>query len=80
MLKMMYECTDCGFESDVEDITNLDGQCRACGNHHGNVIYASRMNPKEFLTELSKMSEKDIAKYAEAIKICAEDIVENDLF
>ena len=77
---MVYGCTDCGFESDVEDITNLNGQCRACGNHHGNVIYASRMTKDEFIIELAKMSEKDIAKYAEAIKICAEDIVENDLF
>ena len=47
MLRMMFECTDCGNEGDVRDITNLSGQCPYCGNHHGNIIYGSRMNPKE---------------------------------
>ena len=79
MLRMMFECTDCGCEADVRDITCLDGQCPYCGNHHGNVIYASKMTKDEFVTELSKMSEKDIAKYANAIKYMAEDFVENGL-
>ena len=80
MLKLMMECTDCGYEADVIDIANLDGCCPKCHGHAGNVIYGSRLDAKAFLTELYTMSEKDIAKYADAIKICAEDIVENDLF
>ena len=76
MLRMMFECTDCGNEGDVRDITNLSGQCPYCGNHHGNIIYGSRMNPKEFLTELSKMSEIEIAKYAQAIQLIAEDLID----
>ena len=79
MLKLIMECTDCGYEGDVIDITCLDGCCPACHEHSGNIIYGSKMTSKEFLTELYKMSERDIAKYAEAIKVCAEDIVENDL-
>ena len=79
MLKMMFDCTDCGHEGDVADITNLDGQCPYCGNHHGNVIYGSKMDKNDFVEELSKMSEANIAKYAQAIQLMAEDIVDNGL-
>lgn len=79
MLKMMFECTDCGHAGDVADITNLDGQCPYCGNPHGNVIYGSKMNKDDFVEELSKMSETNIAKYAQAIQLMAEDIVDNGL-
>lgn len=79
MLKMMFECTDCGHLGDVGDITNLDEQCPYCGNHHGNIIYGSKMDKDDFVEELSIMSEVTIAKYAQAIQLIAEDIVDNGL-
>lgn len=79
MLKMMFGCTDCGYTEDVRDITNLDEQCPHCGNHHGNIVYGSKMHRDDFLEELSKMSEANIAKYAQAIQIIAKDIVDNGL-
>ena len=79
MLKMMFGCTDCWHEGDVEDITNLDEQCPHCGNHHGNIVYGSKMNKDDFVEELSIMSEVTIAKYAQAIQLIAEDIVDNGL-
>lgn len=79
MLKMMFGCTDCGYTEYVIDITNLDEQCPHCGNHHGNIVYGSKMHRDDFLEELSKMSEDNIAKYAQAIQIIAKDIVDNGL-
>ena len=79
MLNMMFECTDCGREGDVEDITNLVGPCPYCRNPHGNIIYGSKMDKDEFVEELSKMSLANIAKYAQAIQLMAEDIVDNGL-
>lgn len=78
MLKMMFGCTDCRHGGDVGDITNLDGQCPYCGNY-GNIFYGSKMDKDDFVEELSKMSEANIAKYAQAIQLIAEDIVDNGL-
>ena len=78
MLRMSYIC-DCGYEDDVEDIESLDGCCFRCHEHRGNVHYVSEMTHEEFLRELANMSEKDIAKHAYAIQICAADICDNQL-
>jgi len=37
------------------------------------------MTSEQFIEELSKMTEKDIIRYAKIIEICAEDIVESKL-
>lgn len=78
MLKMLYTC-DCGAEGEVTDLEGLIGYCPACHAHHGEVHYASAMTPSQFIEELSKMSEREIAKYAYAIQVCAEDIIESNL-
>lgn len=78
MLKMLYTC-DCGANGEVEDVENICGCCPVCHAHHGEVQYYSNMSAEEFIEALSKMSEKEITKYAYAIQICAEDIIENKL-
>ena len=78
MLRMRYWYV-CGAEDDVDDLTNLDSCCPRCHSHHGEVRYFSSMNSEEFLKELSNMTDKDIAKYANAIQLCATDIIENNL-
>lgn len=79
MLKIVFGCTNCGHVEDVGDITNLDEQCPYCGNHHGNIVYGSKMYKDEFVEELSKMSEANITKYAQAIQLIAKDIVDSGL-
>lgn len=80
MLRLGYECADCGFSEDDFDIDNewmLVGQCPRCGDHHGNMMYMTDMKIGEFVEELAKMDEKDIVKRALAIKIIAECLVED---
>ena len=80
MLRLMMECADCGYqdeEVDIDDDWALVGQCPRCGDHHGNVMYFTEMKIGEFVEELAKMDEKDIAKRALAIKYIAEGIVDN---
>lgn len=80
MLRLGFECTDCGYSEDnfdVKDEWMLVGQCPSCGNHHGNMIYMTDMKIGEFVEELAKMDEDVIAKSSLAVKIIAECLVED---
>lgn len=73
-LKMLQQCSNCKMEYDVPNLLNLDGWCSYCNEHRGNIMYFCDMSVEDFILELSKASEGEIAKYAQAIKICADDL------
>lgn len=79
MIRMFYACICCDAAGEVNNIENLDGWCPNCNAHNGEVSYYSHMTSEEFIEELSKLTEREISKYAKAIKICAEDICEYKL-
>lgn len=79
MLKLTYECLDCGATDRVSDLTNFDGCCPNCHKHWGNMQYYSEMSSDEFVEALANMSPKDIAHYATAIHYAVQDIWANDL-
>jgi tRNA G26 N,N-dimethylase Trm1 len=83
MLKMLLKCDNCGFSCNANDyggsIEDLDGHCPNCGSHHGEVQYYNNMTAEEFINELAKMEENEIAKCANAIQICAKDIIDEGL-
>jgi NAD-dependent SIR2 family protein deacetylase len=80
MLRLSLECADCGYsESNIDTSADymLVGQCPRCGDHHGNIMYFAEMSASEFIEELAKMEESDIAKRSLAIKLIAESLVED---
>ena len=76
MLRLNWKCTKCGEIGVVEDLTNdsdeLNGACPNCYRHKGEVEYSTNMSIDEFLSELAKMNKNEIAKYSNAINICAD--------
>lgn len=76
MLKMKWYCSGCNSEGDVENPSEICGGCPKCTRHRGEVEYSCDMTVEEFLTELTKMSESEIAKNAYAIQECANDLID----
>ena len=76
MLRITLLCSNCGYEEDIKDLTNLDGLCPNCHEHHGEIVYNCNMSEAEFIQELARMNEKSITKYANAILLCAKDLSE----
>jgi len=75
MIRLYYNCSNCGANDEVDDITNLDGCCPVCHEHHGEISYGCMLKANQFILELSKMTENEIAKYSEAINIAAKSLV-----
>lgn len=75
-LKISWNCSSCQASGTVDDLGEMYGMCPKCGRHHGEVEYICEMTKDEFVEALSKSDEMDIAKYAYAIWICAEQLAE----
>lgn len=78
MIRMTYECTNCKARGDVENITNIDGCCPNCHEHLGEVNYFCNMSLQEFLEDLRNMNDAQISKSANAIRLCANDLLLSD--
>jgi len=77
MLKLSWSCCECHASGTVEDPTEICGACPNCFRHKGEVEYTCLMSLEEFLTELTNMSESDMAKNCNAIHECAFDLLQN---
>lgn len=75
MLRMKWHCCGCNSEGDVENPSEICGGCPKCTRHRGEVEYSCEMSVEDFLLELTKMSESEIAKNAYAIQLCAEELL-----
>lgn len=73
---MVFSCDANDYDGSIQ---GLDGHCLNCNSHHSEVPYYSEMTAEEFINELAKMEENEIAKYAKVIQICAIDIIEEGL-
>lgn len=79
MLKMSWECDNCGDLGEFTDFENMIGCCPRCMSHHGEIHYYCDMSVEDFLKELTNMSDKDMVKYADAIRECAFDLIEKGI-
>lgn len=77
MLRILWYCSDCGAEGQLEtedEIKEMCGACPKCLHHKGNVEYSCGMKTSDFLNELSNMTEKQMQDYYLAITECARDL------
>ena len=77
MIRLSLMCTKCDYEENDIDINNLDNVCPNC--HKPGVMYISGMDSEDFIRELSNISENEISKYANIIKMVAQDISMSNL-
>lgn len=75
MLRINWSCSKCGASGTVENPAEMCGACPKCWSHKGEVEYTCEMSVEDFLLELTKMSESEIAKNAYAIQVCAEELL-----
>lgn len=75
MLKLEWSCDKCGKTDIFNDLNIIVGQCPNCGAHHGDVRYRCKSTKDEFIEFLSKCNDISIAKYSQAIQICAQDLI-----
>ncbi len=73
-LKLFWNCSSCQASGTVDGLGEMYEMCPKYGRHHGEVDSICEMTKEEFVEALSKSD--DIAKYAHAIWICAEQLAE----